>query len=419
MYNITLNIFLIIMSLLQKFFSYKKVILDVILNISAATLPIAVLQLLIYPRIAKEIGGDEYGLMLTIYSIWFMFPNSFGNVLNNIKLLRFPEYQKIGTEGDFPILLRASAYVGSVLVFLSIWLYYGSFSVTHVFLGTIIGGLIFLKAYLEVWFRIELNYSFVLLNNVLLILGFFVGFLFFHYTCIWEFVFLFGYLFCSVFCIVKTPLLHEPYRKTVFYSAVKTDFFNLLAAAVIGNLTSYADKLVLYPLMGGTAVSVYYTASILGKITSMLTGPINGVVLSYISRWDKSKADVFSKVLAIGFIVCFFGYLLAMFLARPILGFLFPQWLDPVMEIISLTTVTVMLGVLSTILQPFVLKYCNLRWQTVISAIGSLVYFSSALLLWRFAGLKGFCIGTIIGVFVKLVMMIIIYYRSLKFAKFV
>ena len=385
------------MSLLQKFFSYKKVILDVILNISAATLPIAVLQLLIYPRIAKEIGGDEYGLLLTIYSIWFMLPNSFGNVLNNIKLLRFPEYQKIGTEGDFPILLRASASVGSV----------------------IIGGLIFLKAYLEVWFRIELNYSFVLLNNVLLILGFFVGFLFFHYTCIWEFVFLFGYLFCSVFCIVKTPLLHEPYRKTVFYSAVKTDFFNLLAAAVIGNLTSYADKLVLYPLMGGTAVSVYYTASILGKITSMLTGPINGVVLSYITRWDKSKADVFSKVLAIGFIVCFFGYLLAMFLARPILGFLFPQWLDPVMEIISLTTVTVMLGVLSTILQPFVLKYCNLRWQTVISAIGSLVYFSSALLLWRFAGLKGFCIGTIIGVFVKLVMMIIIYYRSLKFAKFV
>lgn len=400
--------------LLQKVFSNKKIIFDIVLNISAAALPVAILQLFIYPQLAKTIGGHEFGLMLTVYSIWFMLPNSLGNVLNNIKLLRFQEYQENKVEGDFPVLLRFSAYVGAVLVFVSIWLYYGSFSVIHVFLGTIIGCLILLKAYLEVWFRIELNYSFVLLNNILLSFGFLVGYIFFYHTHIWEFIFLFGYFFCSVFCVMKTPLLHEPCRKTVFYPAVKTDFYNLLIASVIGNLTSYADKLILYPLMGGLAVSVYYTASILGKITSMLTGPINGVVLSYITRWDKSKANIFPKVLSIGFIISFFGYLMALFLARPILGLLFPQWLEPVMEIIPLTTFTVMLGVLSTILQPFVLKYCNLRWQTVISAIGSIIYFSSALLFWKFAGLKGFCIGTIIGVFVKLLMMIIIYYRSLK-----
>lgn len=400
--------------LLQKVFSNKKIIFDIVLNISAAALPVAILQLFIYPQLAKIIGGHEFGLMLTVYSIWFMLPNSLGNVLNNIKLLRFQEYQENKVEGDFPVLLRFSAYVGAVLVFVSIWLYYGSFSVIHVFLGTVIGCLILLKAYLEVWFRIELNYSYVLLNNIILSLGFLVGYILFCHTYIWEFIFLFGYLFCCVYCIVKTPLLHEPCRKTILYHAVKTDFFNLIIASVIGNLTSYADKLILYPLMGGLAVSVYYTASILGKITSMLTGPINGVVLSYITRWDKGKANIFSKVLAIGLIISIFGYLVALFLARPILGLLFPQWLEPVMEIIPLTTFTVMLGVLSTILQPFVLKYCNLRWQTVISAIGSIIYFSSALLFWKFAGLKGFCIGTIIGVFVKLLMMIIIYYRSLK-----
>lgn len=43
------------------------------LNIIAVTIPVAVLQLIVYPITAKSIGGDSYGLMITIYSVWIMF----------------------------------------------------------------------------------------------------------------------------------------------------------------------------------------------------------------------------------------------------------------------------------------------------------------------------------------------------------
>ncbi len=383
------------------------------LNIVAAALPVAMLQLIIYPQVAKTLGGDEYGLMLTIYSIWIMISNSMGNVLNNIKLLRYPQYQELEEEGDVSLLLRQWLAAGTAIIFVVINIYFGKFTLLHSTLGCLVGVLIFLKAYLEVGFRIKLNYGFILVNNILLSIGYLIGFFAFRMTGVWEFIFLVGYLLSALFCEVKTKLLKEPAKKTSIYAETRKDSYSLAVAAVINNLINYADKLVLYPLMGGTAVSIYYTATIFGKITGMLTGPINSVILSYITRWDKSKAKIFPKVLLAGAVVVTVGYVCTLAISKPILLLLFPQWIDEVMKIIPLTTVTIMLTVLTSFLQPFVMKYCKMQWQIGISAIGSGSYFVCAMILWKLMGLSGFCIGTIIGCIVKLIIMIVVFHRSI------
>ncbi len=392
----------------------KKIIFDICLNVVAAALPVAMLQLFIYPQVAKTLGGDDYGLMLTIYSIWIMVNNSLGNVLNNIKLLRYPQYRAIGEDGDISLLLRQWLAASAAIVFVVICLYFGGFSLLHGFLGCIVGILIFLKAYLEVGFRIKLNFCNILINNALLSIGYLIGYYIFQITGIWEFIFLVGYLFSCIFCEIKTQILKEKARKTSIFTEVCKDSYSLVIAAVINNLINYADKLVLYPLMGGTVVSIYYTATILGKITGMLTGPINSVVLSYISRWDKSRANLFSKVLAIGSVIIVVGYGFTLLISKPILCILFPQWVDEVMEIIPITTVAIMLTFLISFLQPFVMKFCKMKWQIGISAVGSISYFLSALILWKFFGLIGFCVGTIVGCIVKLVFIIVVYRRSTK-----
>jgi len=144
-----------------------------------------------------------------------------------------------------------------------------------------------------------------------------------------------------------------------------------------------------------------------------LTGPINSVILSYITRWDKSKAKIFPKVLLAGAVVVTVGYVCTLAISKPILLLLFPQWIDEVMKIIPLTTVTIMLTVLTSFLQPFVMKYCKMQWQIGISAIGSGSYFVCAMILWKLMGLSGFCIGTIIGCIVKLIIMIVVFHRSI------
>lgn len=388
----------------------KKVVSDMILNIVAAALPVALLQLIIYPHLAKSLGGDEYGLMLTIYSIWIMISNSLGNVLNNIKLLKNPQYEELGEEGDIELLLRQWLGAGSAIVFIVIWVYCGNFNLTHVVLGTLTSVCIFLKAYLEVGFRLKLNYRAIVINSAVLGAGFCIGTGLFELTGCWEFVFLTGYMLSVIYCAVRTRLLRIKSRRTEMHREVSRDSYFLVISAIISNCINYADKLILYPLMGGTAVSIYYTATILGKITGMLTGPINSVILSYISRWDNSKSKLFNKILGLGFVIIAIGYVVTLLLARPVLGILFPQWIDEVMIIIPITTATVMLTVLASILQPFVLKFCNIYWQIMISGVGSAAYFISALVLWKLYGLTGFCGGTVIGATVKIVIMVAVYY---------
>lgn len=387
----------------------RKMTLDMILNIIAVSVPIIVLQLVIYPLSAEILGAEKYGLMLTIYSVWIMVSNSLGNVLNNIRLIHNEKYEEEGIKGDFTILLKRWSIINIIVVFVAIIVYYRSFSILHLILGTIVAFLIMLKAYLEVDFRIKLNYKSIVCNNFLQAIGFSIGCFLLVCTRIWEFIFILGYLFSCIFCIVKTDLLKEERKKTKYYKNVNKDSNELIIASLIGNMMNYADKLVLYPLMGGHAVAIYYTATILGKIVGMLTSPINSVILSYISKFGASYKNTMYKALAAGTGVVVIGYICTMIVGKPVMGVLFPQWVDDVMKYMPITTITVGIMTIIAIIQPFVLKFCEMKWQILIMSCGSGMYFISAIVLWKFFGLMGFCVGTVIGALVKLIIMLTVY----------
>lgn len=61
---------------------------DVFLNIVATAIPIAVLQLCIYPLIATNVDDEIYGLFLTQISVLTIISGSLGNALNNIRLVK-------------------------------------------------------------------------------------------------------------------------------------------------------------------------------------------------------------------------------------------------------------------------------------------------------------------------------------------
>lgn len=389
---------------------HKKIVLDMFLNIIAVTIPIAVLQFIVYPITAKAIGSDEYGLMLTIYSVWIMVSNSLGNVLNNIRILHNSQYNELGLEGDFNVLFIRWSVINALIIGVVIFFYCDGFNLIHITLGILVSILIIIKAYLEVGFRIILNYKAITINGILLSIGFLIGGYIARTTGIWESIFLIGYLFSSGYCFIGTKLFSEPYRKTPIFKAINKDTNKLIIATIISNMMNYADKLVLYPLMGGHTVSVYYTATILGKVIGMLTSPINSVALSYISKWKINNKKLTTKVLLIAVIICIIGYAITICIYKPVIGILFPQWIEEVMYYIPITTINVMLLVLISALSPFILKFCDMKWQIIINSISVIIYFLGALILWNLFGLLGFCLGAMIGTLVKLIIMITIYY---------
>lgn len=70
-----------------------------------------------------------------------------------------------------------------------------------------------------------------------------------------------------------------------------------LIAAVILN----ADRLILQAISGGVAVTIFYAATLVGKMVSLVSVPLNGVVIGHLAKYDGTikRAHLLSCVWAV------------------------------------------------------------------------------------------------------------------------
>lgn len=380
-------------------------------NIISAAIPVVVLQLIIYPILAQKIDSNAYGLMTTMYSCLMLVPYVLGNVLNNVRLLYHKKYVESHIEGDFNIWQILFLIISLSFICICSLYYYEEVDVIGVLLIVLAAPIVCICAYIEVGLLINLDYKRVLVSNIIMAIGYILGLFFAIISQKWEGIFLLGQLFKGVYLYKNTSLLREKIQKTPLFKTISKDTMLLLSAVFLSNIMNYADKMILFPILGGTLVSIYYTATILGKIVGMVVTPISSVILSYISKRDNLERKKFNRVLLVGICVCTIGYCICMLISKFILGILFPQWVDQVMEYIPITTIALSLNAMCSIIHPFVLKFCDMKWQIVINGVSSMTYLACSLIFLQISGLTGFCIGTVIGYLSKVILLIFIYYK--------
>ena len=380
-------------------------------NIISAAIPVVVLQLIIYPILAQKIDSNAYGLMTTMYSCLMLVPYVLGNVLNNVRLLYHKKYVESHIEGDFNIWQILFLIISLSFICICSLYYYEEVDVIGVLLIVLAAPIVCICAYIEVGLLINLDYKRVLVSNIIMAIGYILGLFFAIISQKWEGIFLLGQLLKGVYLYKNTSLLREKIQKTLLFKTISKDTMLLLSAVFLSNIMNYADKMILFPILGGTLVSIYYTATILGKIVGMVVTPISSVILSYISKRDNLERKKFNRVLLVGICVCTIGYCICMLISKFILGILFPQWVDQVMEYIPITTIALSLNALCSIIHPFVLKFCDMKWQIVINGVSSMTYLACSLIFLQISGLTGFCIGTVIGYLSKVILLIFIYYK--------
>lgn len=392
----------------------KKIVYDSILNIVSTTIPIAIIQLIIYPFIAGKLGDNGYGLMITLVSLVNLTSRPFGNVLNNIRLLYNNDYEKDDLEGDFNILLTAGLAINSLAMVIGTIYYEGSFSPINVLLIILISALNLIREYMIVSFRIKLNYKHILLDNILLVLGYFVGLFFFDVTGYWQLIYLCGYLISLLFIMKNSTLIKEKLIITPLFKKTGHKSVVLLVATFLKSITGYADKLIIYPLLGPLAVSAYYSATILGKIISMGISPISSVFLSYLSNMKKINKKNFVKILLVTSITALIGYIICIIISEPVLMILYPDWASESLKLIYITTASAVIGVVCSIINPIILRFNNVNWQLIISISDIIIYIFLTIVFYNLYGLTGFCMGILISNIFKLILMICIYFFSFK-----
>ena len=389
----------------------RKVVFDMALNIVATAIPTFVLQLLILPNLAKFMSDDNYGLLVTVLAFLNVMPSTMGNVLNNIRLLYNENYVETNNEGDFNILLAILEGVNflSVTVFL---FYYDSNLTLFTVLMTGITALLWLaREYFLVAFRLIINYRAILLCNVIMVGGYGIGYLLFLGTKVWQVIYISGLLCSLIYCFIRSRLWKEPFKITPLFKRTSTQGLLLLIAKILNRLLVYADKIIVFPVLGGALVSVYYAATVFGKVVSLMITPVNSVVLTYLAKAKKKTDSMLKSALLVGIAVCAVGYIVCVLISRPVLSILYPQYVDSAMNYIYLTTDTTVLYALISIVDPFIMKFFDMKWQIAINGGTVVVYLALGISFMIPWGLMGFCVGALLTNVLKLLFMIFIYYR--------
>jgi hypothetical protein len=382
---------------------------DIVLNIAASIMPIFVLQFVFLPLVASEISASSYGQLLTLIGLMSLSASTLGSVLNNIRLLTFKTYEQSSEKGDFNLLVILFNFINICIMTIFIFVFMeDGLTYKIVFLAASI--LLLLIDYGRVEFRINLNYMRVFYESSFIVAGYGVGYLLFKYTGHWQYIFLIGYLSSFLYIISKTKLFKEPFIKTNMFKSTSSQAVILLVSGLLIATATYVDRLLLYPTLGSEAVAIYYIATLLGKSVFLVIQPVAGVLLSYLARLQRMENKYFYLLLFLSALVGAVGYFVIIAISEPFLAHLYPDYYEEALKYIKVTTLASVITLICNVINPMIIKFCNLKWQLVINATYLVNFLLFSFLFMQFYGLIGLCIGVVIASAVNLIGMIGVYY---------
>lgn len=384
---------------------------DVTINIIANLIPVFILQIVLQPIIAAKLGAENNGLFVTMLALLHFVVPVTSSALCNSRLLLNDQYK--GEKGDFNIYLLFFSFINFLVVVGGGVFYISNASAADILLLSSLSLIWMLKDYLIVDFRIKLNYTNILINNIVLSIGFLLGLFFFYFFELsWYVIFLLGYLFSLIHVLIKTNLINEPIKKTPLYSKLKKTIWPIIFANLFGLLAVNFDRLFLYPLVGGALVSIYYSASIIGKLISLVSSPVSTVFLSYIVKLDvittKKLNIIYLIVLSSG--VAF--YVICLLLSPFLLKMLYPLWAEESMLLVPITSAIAVFDLIISVTNPIPLRFGKINYQIVIQLTYLVVYILMGFLFYNLFGLLGFALGVLVASFVKALFIYIIARKS-------
>ena len=380
------------------------VIKNFALNFMSYALPTIVLQFVVQPIIARKIGGEANGQYLTLMSLNYFLIAITATVLNTVRMLQDEKYRDNNLAGDFNIFYLQ--YVAVILIVLPLGyrMLTGVFDAIDIFLYVCIGLLYLYHDYIFAEYRLQLNFKKILINNAILIVGYGIGIVLFLYVIDkWQLIIITAYLLGAIYDYFNTTFIREPVKRTVCFKETSKKIGSLTCANALSNSITYFDKLLLYPLLGGAQVSVYNTASLVGKMLILVSGPLNSFVLSYLVRMKTLKTRFKKKHIILAVCVLIVAYCVCVVIGFPLTNILYPDWAKESQKLIPITVAASLFTLVGNLLNTVIIRFYKTTYQIFVQGINLILYLAISLSLLRTGGLMGFSCGIALVAFIKMV----------------
>lgn len=390
----------------------KKLISDILLNIVATILLTISTQLIAFPITSRIVSIDKYGQILTVIGVMNLIAVSFGNSLNNSRLILNKKIEEKNKFGDFNIIFLIILLLSiiSMLIILNLF----NLNLLEILLISFATCMLLVRAYYTVEFRLYLDYNKILFISICSLLAYTLGSILSFYTGNWVYIFFVGETLPSIYILSKSRLLREGFKKTTFFNSVCKNYLMIYLGALLITLIVYMDRFLVNFKLGAAQVGILVVAAFLGKSFGVLIGPIANVLLSYYVKENTISIKLFYFRLSIYMIVSLLSYIIIILVGPYILNLLYPNISKESEEYLIIANLGSILFIFGNLLQPTLLVSARIMWNTIIQIIFFITFLIGSIILINIYNLSGIFYSIIICNIIRIILMIFVVHFSIK-----
>ena len=393
---------------------YKKQIGDSAWSLAGLVLMNAVAQIVLFPLYARKFGNIGYGDLQYLMAYVNILTVSIGSAANYARMVSPPEERENG--GDYNLLLLLVGLVGIPLTYL-VRRFGGApmDNATYICYLLLFVAMAF-RYYADVAYKLTLHYRRYFIYYLLIGIGYVIGAILVSKTGIWPLGLLVGealgvlYAYASSAQLRRRALRLSPvWRRTV--RAVLT----LFVAEGVANLILNVDRILLKLLVGASAVTVYYLATLVGKVVSVVITPLNGVLIGYLSRFDGKLTRRAMRWLTVGSgAAILMGALLCTLGGYVVLLILYPSEIHTVGDFLLVGSLAQVLYFVTSIMMVVLIRFAKKSYQVIINAIFGICFFGLGIPATLMFSLWGFSVAMVLACAVRFALAIYFGFRWVR-----
>lgn len=272
----------------------KRISKDLIYSILGIAVMNGVIQLVLYPYLQHKLGAEAWGHILTLLAIVSIMGTTFGTGANYSRMLA--RANERDSNSDYKRFLLYVCIFAVVVAFVGMyWLQIGSVKTYFGYYFLIV--VTILRYYADVEFRLNIDYKRYCFFYLLVALGYLIGIGGYFLFESWIMVMLLGEAAAVLYVKCRGTVLSGAWARSDHYKINMRSMLQLTGTQLLANVVFNSDRLLLQAFCGGAAVTVFYVATLIGKIVSLISTPLNGVLIGYLSRYKgKAKNRIFMKL---------------------------------------------------------------------------------------------------------------------------
>lgn len=390
----------------------KGILSDTVWSISGLILMNVVAQFIVYPAWNRQLGSETYGDVLYLLSLMNIIAISMGSGCN---YARVTEKRK-GHTSTTPVLIVL--WLTTLAMPLVVWAISWFSGIQMSFVEWVLFGLLMIatmwRFYADVEYRLSLDYKGYFIYYLLISIGYGIGIWLSKVTGYWPLALLPGEVLGLLLVKIKGTNLNwdgRP-RQSENHSVISV-IMTLFVTNVISNVIFNGDRLLLKTLAGGEEVTVYYLASLLGKTMSLITTPLNSVIIGYLVRMD-NKLDLklmnITALLSVGAtILATIACTVGSYILIPIL---YPNEFAVARDFFVIGNLTQIIYFVAGVITVVLLRYCSSQYQVYVNAVYAVAFVAICIPMTLGGSLRNFCIGLLITSTCRLLATLVLGYRD-------